>query len=70
MAVHQSVFNMRFSLVVAADSQNGIGKNGSLPWTLKGDMAFFKKLTSSNGIYTVHSLLICKKKKVSVGSQL
>jgi dihydrofolate reductase / thymidylate synthase len=42
--------NMKgFSIVVAASSSNmGIGKNGSLPWRLAGDMAYFKKITSTS----------------------
>ncbi|KAF9362676.1 hypothetical protein BGX34_005686 [Mortierella sp. NVP85] len=35
-----------FSIVVAADLANGIGLRGSLPWRLKGDMAFFARITS------------------------
>ncbi len=35
-----------FSLVVAADRKGGIGKAGALPWKLKGDMRYFKDLTS------------------------
>ncbi|KAK3805532.1 MAG: dihydrofolate reductase-like domain-containing protein [Benniella sp.] len=35
-----------FSIVVAADLANGIGLKGKLPWRLKGDMAFFAKITS------------------------
>jgi dihydrofolate reductase len=37
---------MRFSIVVAATETGGIGVNGNLPWRLRGDMAFFKALTS------------------------
>ncbi|KAG0239002.1 dihydrofolate reductase-like domain-containing protein [Mortierella sp. GBAus27b] len=35
-----------FSIVVAADLNNGIGVNGTLPWRLKKDMAFFARITS------------------------
>ena len=35
-----------FQLVVAATKQLGIGRNGSLPWKLPGDMAYFKDITT------------------------
>ncbi|XP_074661162.1 uncharacterized protein LOC141913886 [Tubulanus polymorphus] len=38
--------SLRLNLVVAASSQRGIGINGQLPWRIKGDMAFFKRITS------------------------
>jgi dihydrofolate reductase len=37
------------SLIVATDINNGIGMNGKLPWCLKEDMKFFKKVTTGNG---------------------
>lgn len=37
---------MNFSLVVAADENMGIGLKGDLPWRLKGDLAYFRDLTS------------------------
>jgi dihydrofolate reductase/thymidylate synthase len=37
---------MAFSVVVAADRKLGIGQAGALPWKLKGDMRYFRELTS------------------------
>lgn len=36
----------RLNLVVAACNNWGIGKDGQLPWRLKKDMEFFKKMTT------------------------
>jgi len=38
---------MSFAVVVAADSANGIGKDGDLAWRLPGDLAFFRRLTTT-----------------------
>ena len=34
-----------FDIIVATDQNNGIGKNGKLPWDIKIDMKFFKTKT-------------------------
>lgn len=36
-----------FSIIVAATEGGGIGKGGTLPWKLPGDMRFFKESTSA-----------------------
>lgn len=36
---------LTFQIVVAATRKLGIGKAGTMPWKLPGDMAYFKELT-------------------------
>ncbi len=35
-----------FNIIVAIDAQNGIGKEGKIPWKLTQDLAHFKMITS------------------------
>ena len=44
-----------FSLVVAADRKLGIGRGGSIPWKLKGDMKFFREITTCPDPEAVHA---------------
>jgi dihydrofolate reductase len=37
------------TLIVACSPANGIGKAGGLPWRLKREMAYFKKVTMTPG---------------------
>ncbi|MFT7516281.1 MAG: dihydrofolate reductase [Myxococcota bacterium] len=36
---------MSFAIVAAVDNENGIGKNGDLPWRLSADLKYFAQLT-------------------------
>ena len=40
---------MKFKIIAAVCKGNGIGINGTLPWRIKEDLAFFSKLTKGNG---------------------
>jgi len=39
----------RFSVIVAMTKRYGIGKNGSIPWKNKQDMAYFREITIGDG---------------------
>jgi dihydrofolate reductase len=41
---------MNINIIVAADENNCIGKDNSLPWHLKNDLQNFKKLTTNHCI--------------------
>jgi dihydrofolate reductase len=38
----------QFSIIVAATPEGGIGSDQKLPWSLKGDMKFFRDMTISH----------------------
>lgn len=52
------------SLILAADTQWCIGKNGSIPWRLKRDMRRFKKITMG------HPIIMGRKTYESIGRPL
>lgn len=37
------------TLIAAVSPSNGLGKNGGLPWSLRGEMAYFRRATSHAG---------------------
>ncbi len=55
---------MKISIIVAADEQNGIGKNNELLCYLPADLKYFKNLT------TGHSILMGRKTYESIGKPL
>lgn len=54
----------KLAIVVAMDSQNGIGINNQLPWHLPEDLAHFKRVTSG------HPILMGRKTFESIGRPL
>ena len=52
-----------FSVVVAMDLENGIGKNGQLPWKLSVDMKHFKEITTkiSTGSKAQNAVIMGRK---------
>jgi len=38
---------IRLSIIVAATTTNGIGKNGRLPWCIHEDMKYFMRVTQN-----------------------
>jgi dihydrofolate reductase len=54
----------RLTIVVATDSQRGIGINNTLPWHLPEDLAFFKRTTSG------HPIIMGRKTFDSIGRPL
>jgi len=40
---------MKYKLIAALSKDNGIGRQGSLPWRIKEDLVFFSKMTKGDG---------------------
>lgn len=51
-----------FDIVVAATPQLGIGKNGTIPWTIRADLNFFKKVTTETKDQTKKNACIMGRK--------
>lgn len=51
-----------YDLIVAKSLNNGIGKNNTLPWKLKPDLALFKKITTYNTIPNALNTIIMGRK--------
>ncbi len=52
----------KICLIVAVDKNNGIGKNGSLPWTIKLESQYFYDITSREYIKGKKNVLIMGRK--------
>jgi dihydrofolate reductase len=56
------MFKMFFSCIFAREkTSGGFGNNGKIPWNEPLDLAFFKKITTSN-FYNKENILICGRK--------
>lgn len=42
----QPLVPQALKIIVAADDANGIGRGGTIPWRLKGDMEYFRRITT------------------------
>jgi len=47
--IEQAKPAMKISIIVATDQENGIGKDGGLPWRNKADLGHFSLTTKGNG---------------------
>ncbi len=52
---------MKFSIIVAADINLGIGKDNKLPWHLPGDMKYFAEVTSDAAEGKQNALIMGRK---------
>jgi len=51
-----------FNIIVAIDAENGIGKDGKLPWHLKGDLKHFREVTCETIASTQQNVVIMGRK--------
>ena len=52
--------------IVAATAQMGIGRDGALPWRLKGDMAYFKRVTTEAPASQQNAVVMGRKTWLSI----
>jgi len=52
---------IRLSIIVAATTANGIGKNGRLPWHIREDMKFFAYVTQNAPEGTQNAVIMGRK---------
>ena len=51
-----------FNIILAIDKNNGIAKNGDIPWYLPNDLKYFKRLTSATNLQLKENAVIMGRK--------
>ena len=49
---------MKFSIILAVDEKNGIGRDNSLAWSISADMKYFKNITTKTQDLAKHNAVI------------
>ena len=58
---------MKFSIILASDSKNGIWKENNLAWKISEDMKYFKKITSeTQDIAKLNAVIMWRKTRESI----
>jgi dihydrofolate reductase len=60
---------MKYSIIVAMDENNGIGKNNKLPWHYSEDLKYFSKTTKSQSL-NMNAIIMGRKTYESIGFAL
>ena len=53
---------VKFKLIVAVCQENGIGKDGNLPWRIKSELAYFAKMTKSVSNFSKQNAVLMGRK--------
>ena len=51
-----------FNVILALDQNNGISKDGNIPWYLPNDLKYFKRLTSATNLQLKENAVIMGRK--------
>ena len=54
--------DLKLSIIVAVDEHNGIGKGGTLPWSLSADLKHFKEITTKTDSLKKQNAVIMGRK--------